>query len=835
MSLKGIEFGILSPKAIKEIAGVKITQAELYDPDGFPIEGGLADLHLGVVDPGLKCKTCGNGVGACLGHFGYLELTKPAVNPLYGKKIFMIFKSICRACSKPLATPEELEKMKHPLNEIGKKRRQTCPYCSERQKEVEFLKPTSYREGKIDLTSEQLRQRFEKISDEDVALLKIKGRPEWLILTILPIPPVTVRPSITLETGERSEDDLTHKLVDVVRINERLKKNLELGAPDFIIGDIWELLQYHISTYMDNEISTLPPARHRSGRALRTLIQRLGKKEGRFRGNLSGKRVNFSARTVISPDPRISLCEVGVPLTISKELTLPIRVTESNKSELKSCIKNGPNIWPGANYISRPDGIRKKVTEENKKEIANELDVGFIVERHLQNGDVALFNRQPSLHRMSMMAHRVRIMPYKTFRLNLTATVPYNADFDGDEMNLHIPQTEEAQVEAEILASIKKHIRSPRYGMPVICCKHDHITGSYLLTRKDTTIQKKEAARLMMSIGLEDKIDEIQDTISGKDLFSFILPEGLNMTFRASFVNCKCTMTEAESCTHDTWVIIRDGKLKRGVIDENALGEKKGKIINAIELHYGPDATNRFIDNVSRLALETIYQLGFSISVSDVDITDKARKRIGEILEETENEAKKLIRDYNSGKISKLPGLTQRNVLEMSIQRLGGEAAKKAAEIVREDLPTNNAVIMARTGARGSYVNLSQMCAFVGQEALEGERIHRGYTGRTLSHFPDGDLGLKTRGFVSASYRFGLDSFGFFFDAMNSRENLMDKSLHTRHSGYMERRLVNALQDLRVEYDGSVRDSRDHIVQFKAGEDGIDPAKSDGGQPPLPI
>src|SRR3990172_1096762 len=237
--------------------------------------------------------------------------------------------------------------MKSPLNEIYKKKKATCPHCGEKQKDIEFQKPTSYREGKVELTSEEVRQRLEKITDEDAKLLKITGgRPEWFVLTILPIPPVTVRPSITLETGERSEDDLTHKLVDVVRINERLKKNLEIGAPDFIIADIWELLQYHVSTLMSNEISTLPPARHPSGRALKTLMQRLSKKEGRFRGNLSGKRVNFSARTVVSPEPNISINEIGIPFDIAKELTVPIKVTAANKDAMKTLIANGPNVHP---------------------------------------------------------------------------------------------------------------------------------------------------------------------------------------------------------------------------------------------------------------------------------------------------------------------------------------------------------------------------------------------------------------------------------------------------------------------------------------------------------
>jgi len=828
MQVKSIDFGFMSPKMIKEMSAVKIDHAELYDPDGYPIDNGLCDLHLGVVDPGLRCRTCGGTIGQCLGHFGHLEMVKPIIHPLFGKKIYMIIKSICRECSRPLLGIDDIKSMKKPLPELYKKARKTCPHCGAKQKELEFQKPTTFREGKMELTSEEVRQKLEKVTDEDVALLKIEGgRPEWFVLTILPIPPVTVRPSITLETGERSEDDLTHKLVDIVRINERLRKNLEIGAPDFIIADIWELLQYHVSTFMNNEISTLPPARHRSGRALKTLMQRLSKKEGRFRGNLAGKRVNFSARTVISPDPCISINEVGVPLEIAKELTVPIKINKNNIDAMKKLIMSGPDNHPGANYVIRSDGIKKKITDENKKDISDELDIGYIVERHLQNGDITVMNRQPSLHRMSMMAHRARIMPYRTLRINLTVTIPYNADFDGDEMNLHIPQTEEAQTETEMLLSVEKHIRSPRYGSPVIACKHDHITGSYLLTRKETKLSRREVAEIVFNLGIEDF--EEKASYSGKDVFSLILPKDLNIEFKShTCIGCKqCKMDE---CPNDCFVVIKNGVLKKGIIDDNALGEKKGKLIDIIERKYDTETTRRFIDNVSRLALEFITKKGFSISISDNDLTEKTGKKLEKAIEEYETTITEIEKDYKAGKLDKMPGMTPDMTFETRILQLGGMLSNQCNELIRNDLPMNSAVIMARAGARGSFVNLTQMCGLVGQEALGGARIDRGYLNRTLSHFPEGDTGLKSHGFVSHGYKKGLDPFEFFFDAMNSRENLMDKSLHTRHSGYMERRLINALQDLRVEYDGTVRDSRNNIVQFLAGGDGIDPAKSDRGE-----
>ncbi len=802
-----IEFGFLSPKVIKSMAAVKIQHPELYDPDGYPIDNGLCDLHLGVIDPGLRCRTCGGRIGQCLGHFGYLELTKPVIHPLYGKKIYMILRSTCQECGRPLATEDELKKMAHPILELYKKKVKTCPHCGHKQKEITFEKPTTYTEDKKELNPEEIRQRLEKITDEDVKLLKINGgRPEWFVLTILPIPPVTVRPSITLETGERSEDDLTHKLVDVVRINERLRKNLEIGAPDFIIADIWELLQYHVSTLMSNEISTLPPARHRSGRALKTLIQRLSKKEGRFRGNLSGKRVNFSARTVISPDARISINEVGIPLEIAKELTVSVKVNKNNIEELRKLILNGEN-YPGANYIYRPDGIRKKITDENKEMIADEIDVGYIVERHLLDGDITIINRQPSLHRMSMLAHKARIMPYKTIRINLPVTIPYNADFDGDEMNLHIPQTEEAQTEAEMLMLAEKHIRSPRYGSPIIACKHDHITGCYMLTKPDAKFTKKEAAELLATCGMELRYEK--ETYTGKELFSMLLPDDLNITFRSA-------------TNYNEFVVIKNGKLIEGIIDENAIGEKKGKLIDIIEKKYGHEVAGKFIDNLARLSLEVLYRKGFSISISDEDISKHAKNKIEEIMQNYGKQVNTLIKRYMNNESTRVD-------LENRILQIGINASNDASKLIEKDLPLNSSVIMAKTGARGSFVNLTQICGFVGQESLEGERIHRGYRNRTLSHFKQFDIGLKACGYVSSGYKKGLDPFEFFFDAMNSRENLMDKSLHTRHSGYMERRLVNALQDLHVKYDGTVRDSTGRIVQFVAGEDGIDPAKSESG------
>ena len=817
--IENIEFKLLSPQMIKKMSVVEITRTELYDADGFPVEGGLMDPRLGVIDPGLRCRTCGGKMGECPGHFGHITLTKPVVHVLYAKTIYDILRSVCHSCGKYVG-----------IKEGSKSRR--CPYCGAEIKPVKFNKPYMYFIEGEHVTPEKIREIFERIPDEDLEKIGIKGgRPEWLILTVLPVPPVTIRPSITLETGERSEDDLTHKLVDIVRINKLLAENIMSGAPEVIIRDLWELLQYHVATYFDNELSGIPQARHRSGRPLKTLAQRLKTKEGRFRHNLTGKRVNFSARTVVSPDPLISINEVGVPLIIAKELTVPVTVTEHNIEEIKKLVLNADR-WPGANYIIRPDGKKKRITRENAEGLANELAPGYVVERHLQNGDIVLFNRQPSLHRMSIMAHRVRVTPWRTFTLNLCVCPPYNADFDGDEMNLHVPQTVEAQVEAEILMEVQNHIRSPRFGGPIIGCEQDHISGCFLLTKKDTVFARQEAFQLLCEIGMRPGRDFTlpkKKEITGKELFSMLIPNGLNIEFRAkSCRNCKKCMKE--KCPYDAYVVIRNGKLICGVIDAKAIGREKGLLLDSIERLCGKEEAHKFLDRVSQLGIRYLDKRGFTCGLDDYDLPEKAKEEVQKFIDKVREKVNKLIEKYHQGEIEILPGRTAEESLEAHILGELKSVLTFAEKVVTENIPQSDSLVMSQSGARGSLVNLIQISACVGQETILGERIHRGYINRTLSHFRKGELSPEAHGFVRSSYKSGLSVYEFFFDVMNGREGLMDKSLRTRHSGYMERRLMNALQDLKIEYDFTVRDGRGVIVQFVPGEDGIDPCKSDWGK-----
>jgi DNA-directed RNA polymerase subunit A' len=685
-----------------------------------------------------------------------------------------------------------------------------------------------------------VRERLERITNDDLHLLGFNpstARPEWMVLQVLPVPPVYVRPSITLESGIRSEDDLTHKLVDIIRINQRLKENMDAGAPTLIIQDLSELLQYHVTTYFNNEASGIPPARHRSGRALKTLSQRLKGKEGRFRSNLSGKRVDFSARTVVSPDPNLDINEVGVPLEIAMRLSVPEKVTEWNIEEMRKLVGNGPEKYPGALYIIRPDGKRIRLEfVVDREKIAEAVEVGFIVERHLRNGDIAIFNRQPSLHRMSIMAHYVRVLPYKTFRLHLCVCPPYNADFDGDEMNLHVPQSEEARTEALLLMQVQDQILSPRFGGPIIGAIRDFITSAYLFTRTGNYLTRNEVNKLLLGAKYEGPlpapaVKQPQPLWTGKQIFSLFLPKDMNYALKASI--CQgCTKCLEAECKYDAYVVVKNGELISGVIDRRSIGaEQSESLLHRIIKDYGAQAGREFLNKITRMLKLYISMRGFTYSYDELVLSAKAEDRIHKTMERIEKKVEELIESYRKGTLPRLPGQTLEDSFEIYVMNELAKARDESGKIADEDFTLENSgIVMTRTGARGSSLNIGQISACVGQQAVRGKRILRGYVDRALPHFKAGDQRPKARGFVYSSYQSGLDVVEFFFHAMGGREGLVDTAVRTQQSGYMQRRLINALEHIRLEYDSTVRNSAGDIIQLQYGEDGVDPAKSDHGK-----
>jgi len=836
--IDAIVFGILGPALIKKTASAKVVTAELYDKEGYPVDGGLMDIRLGVIDPGLRCKTCGGKLKECTGHFGYIEFARPVIHVKYVKTILDFLRGTCKECGRILADEKKLEEYRKELKMVEReegmfgvkrvteefvkslKTAKKCYYCKAKQAAVKIEKPTIFLEEGKKVSPIDIRNRFEKISNEDVASFGLNpefARPEWTVLTLLPVPPVTTRPSITLESGERSEDDLTHKLGDIVRINQRLFENINAGAPEVIVEDLWDLLQYHVTTYFDNAVTQIPPARHRSGQPLKTLTERIKSKEGRFRYNLAGKRVNYAARTVISPDPKIKLNEVGIPLSVAMILTVPEMVTEWNIKALKEYIMS--DVYPKANYVIRPDGKKKQVTAETRDQLIEELQPGYLVERSLLDGDISIFNRQPSLHRMSIMGHKIKVLPGNSFRLNPSVCNPYNADFDGDEMNLHVPQTEEAKAEAEILMQVQNQIITPKNGLNIIGCIEDSITGNYLLT-KGLKFSKEDAMQLLISVGIDeyDKFKKFGNTVTGKEIFSVLLPEDFD------FIGTSKTEYEEGK------VIIKKGKLLVGVIDKATIGEDNGDLIRALYARYKEDIGLDLLGKMFRLGIAVLLKIGFTTALSDSDLPVKIKEECEATIDEGKKKVQRFIAQHKNGEIIAMHGMTIEETMEFKILEVLNKVRNKVGKIIGSVADKDNpTIIMALSGAQGKLLNLAQMTSCVGQQALRGKRITHGYRRRTLSMFEENDISSKARGFISKGYKSGLQPHEFFFHALTGRDSLMDTALRTPKSGYLYRRLANALQDLKVEYDHTVRDANKNVIQFLYGEDGVDVSKSEGG------
>ena len=683
------------------------------------------------------------------------------------------------------------------------------------------------------LSKEELREH-----EKDLYLMGFHpkyARPEWMILEVLPVPPITVRPPIYSPEGKR-HDHLTAILREIIRVNERLRSKLRSGPSPLTEKDITRLHRliaalFGIERYSRGiTIDNIP---------IKGIIMRLRGKEGRFRYNLSGKRVDFSGRAVISPDPYLRIDEVGVPIRMAMKLTVLEEVNESNIEKLRQLVINGPFTWPGATeiYQKTERGYTRKTlslfkSRKEREKIAMELKPGDLVERHLMDGDPVVLNRHPSLHRLSMIGHYAKILPGNTLRLPLYVCPPYNADFDGDEMNIHIPRSIHTRFEVETIMNVRRQIITPRYGGPIIGPKQDYITGAYLLTHPDTYLTKEEATTLLFAAGIEklpepDKYDEKGRPLwSGRKIFSQIIPKYI-------FYEGKIDGILVGKPGQKVLVRIWNGEIQEGsVIDKNSIGaEKPENIISKIIERYGYDAAMKFLNSMNRMVLRYLTDRGFSITVWDVYVPRKLRQEIENIIDKYIKEAEELVKQYKEGKLEPEPGKTLKETFEDKMVEILERARSKTLEPILRSMPFQSQfLIMTVTKSRGDEVNIQQVLGCIGQPVVRGKRVQRGYSGRLLPHFRKGDIGPYGGGFVKNSFATGMNPIEFFFHAAGSRDNLVDTAIRTADSGYFYRRLVYALQDSKVEYDGTARDMYGYILQFKYGGDGIHPGKSYHGK-----
>lgn len=688
---------------------------------------------------------------------------------------------------------------------------------------------------------------FQRISDEDATLLWMQpafSKPHALITWAVPVPPVPIRPSVPMDVGGGSnEDDLTVKLQEIVEVNNALRMALDNGATMKMVAEDWEFLQIQVAQYVNGEIPGIPRAMA-AQKPIRGICQRLKGKQGRFRGNLSGKRVDFSGRTVISPDPNLRVEQIGVPELVAKVMTYPERVNRYNIEKLRQHVINGPEVHPGANFIRPEHGMVRSLAYGNRAQAAASLRIGDTVERHMIDDDIVLFNRQPSLHKMSIMAHRVKVFPWRTFRFNECACTPYNADYDGDEMNLHLPQTEEARAEAAELMLIVHNLITPRNGEPLVAAIQDFLTGAFLLTRKDTFFTKDEFCRVVAY--LSDASEHVEVPVpailaprqlwTGKQVLTMLIKPNSKATSLVNFENKEKFYTKDKyMCEKDGYVAFCRGELMCGNLGKKTLGgDSKNGLFYVLIRDYGAPEATRCMSRLAKLCSRYLADRGFSIGIDDVTPSIELQHLKQGILSEGQRGADAVISDYESGRIRLKPGCNALQSLESEVNGILGkireQCGQEAVKILRH---TNSPHIMAQCGSKGSQLNISQMVACLGQQSVGGSRIQDGFVNRTLPHFPLGALFPAAKGFVGNSFFSGLTATEFFFHTMGGREGLVDTAVKTAETGYMARRLMKALEDLSMQYDSAVRNSENTIVQFSYGDDGLNPQMMEGGDRPV--
>ncbi|MHA1682035.1 MAG: DNA-directed RNA polymerase subunit A' [Promethearchaeota archaeon] len=865
-SISRVQFGILSGKEIAQMSVCEVRIPKAVE-NGIPIEDGVMDSRMGTCDDWIRCATCNGNVKECPGHFGHIRLAHPVFHPGFITHVLKILNCVCFQCGKirgDTSHPrfqdivrtvdqktrfdkmsEFCKKIKVCNTTIEKKYRGSTkrkfykdhggcgaiqPEFSRNVMSITLRYKDSGRGTKQrNCLPEEVINVFKKITNGDCRKFGIFGkhtRPESMILTMLPVLPPVARCSVKHGASQRAEDDLTRKLLDILLANNALKR--KRTAPSHQSVDLRSILQYHVATFYNSSITGYPEAMvgTKSKRPVQSIYHRIKGKEGRVRGNLMGKRVDFCARTVITPDSHIQVDEIGVPITIAKNVTIPERVTSFNILKLQQLVKNGTDEHPGANAVI--DRTGKFIPLENMEDEIY-LQNGWIVERHLRDGDPVLLNRQPTLHKMSMMGHRVRILPFSTFRLNLSATTPYNADFDGDEMNMHIPQSLLTQAELLELAMVGKNMISAQNNRPAIGIVQDTLLGSSLMTRRDAFIPKRVMMNCMMCIAnWNGKIPT--PTIlkpvplwTGKQLISMILSPSVNLrTFNNLYH--KNEGEDTDISTGDTTVIIEDGELLTGILDKKTLGATHNSIIHIIYRDLCANDAMQFVNSLQQIVTYWLQYNGFSVGISDTIADKKTMIQINDTIAKSKQEVRNVVRLTLNGSLRADPGRTLVESFEHQVNCKLNEARDASGRQANISLSSNNRLkAMITAGSKGGELNISQIVACVGQQNVCGKRIPKqlSHNRRTLPHFESNDNGPEARGFIENSYLKGLTPTEFFYHAMSGREGIIDTACKTADTGYKQRRIIKCMEDVRVEYDYTVRDSKGRVIQFLYGEDSM--------------
>ncbi len=809
----GIQFGMSSPEEIRKAGIVEVVSKDTYI-NNKEVPGGLFDPRMGVLGPGSICPTDGLTYIQTPGYFGYIEMARPVFFIQHIKEIMKILKCVCFKCSKLLINKEQHTQVcdmnsyhrwdyVYPLcqkvKRCGEMTENGCG-CKQPDKikldgmstingiwenlvnESSNVNPVSSDTAGdtksnyvMKLTAEIVLKIFKRISDEDVEFMGFSAtwsRPDWMICQVLPVAPPAVRPSVKMDVNQRSEDDLTHIYGHIIKTNKDLMERINANASQHIIDNLTMVLQYFVAMIVNNKVKGAVPVAHRTGRPLQCITGRLNSKNGRIRGNLMGKRVDFSARSVITGDPNLSARQLGVPLRVAMCLTKPVVVNDRNRKFLMKLVQNGPEVYPGAKILEKKDGSNVSLRYVDRTSIR--LENGDIVHRHMMDGDAVLFNRQPSLHRMSMMCHIVKVMKRgDTFRMNVCDTKPYNADFDGDEMNMHMPQSELAETELRNLAAIPYQIISPSSNAPIIGIFQDSMLGSYQFTRQGVDFTPRQAMNILMGYSNID-MKELRNKkkITNFDILSQITPP-ISLKYKTKLFD------DAEDANVSNNVLeIHNGKYIRGQADKGVFASGTKGILNRICNDFGNMACSNYIDDLQQVITEYMKTSAYSVGVSDLVSDRKTTESVLQVISSKMNEVSELTDRVHLGILENNSGRTNAQEFEIQVGNILNDATSQTGKIGVKSLDESNRFVkIVKSGSKGSMLNISQMISCLGQQSVDGKRVPYGFDNRTLPHFKKFDDSPEARGFVKNSYISGLTAPELFFHAMGGRMGLIDTAV----------------------------------------------------------
>ena len=878
-----IKFGVYSAEEVLKLSVCEVNTPKLSGPNS------VYDENMGPIDNNITCPQCGKDNKECSGHYGHISLNYPIVHPLYYKYVSMLLKCICNKCFKFLFTQDNLKILG--LDKYSGEQRflkiveliekcDICPHCSHSLPKVIFVSSESliyfnYKNKdeniKTLIDEMDILNIFENISDEDIR--QIGFDPEYshpknlIIKNLLVIPPVS-RPYVISE-GMTCDDDLTIQYIDIIKNNNQLsnEKIHETKKTKLI-----QQIKFRIRCLFDNSHEK---AKHTNGRPYKGIKKRLAGKEGLIRNNLMGKRVDKSARSVIGPDPTLRLDEIAVPKKIAQTLTWPVNINRYNINKMEECVNNGKANFvvtnSGKTRINLKYAINKKGTklEENDKVIcANgktiiidrttnyilkigdqierdgkildnikiphkkhyKLKIGDVVERHLQDGDIVLLNRQPTLHKGSMIAQNIKVLDCKTIRMNLAITKTFNADFDGDEMNIHVPCTPETECEMRELSSVKNMLISSQSSKPNIAIVQDSLLGAFMMTKDNkplgsTSYDEIDRSReiffqicmsgdnfttefIMNKIKLITEVFEQKgkafSPFSGKGLFSLLLPDNL-------------IYEKKNNAMKDEPIVkIYRGVIYEGAINKAIIGSSHNSLTQILFKEYNSTVSIDFVNNVQFIANAWLLYNGFSVGISDCIATKTTE--INSVIMKCFMEAKGVEANTHHPRIKEIK-------VNASLSKARDNGMRIAKEALADD---NNFVATVTSGSKGDYFNIAQITGLLGQQNFTGQRIQPTLNNnrRTLPHYPfdipDKETEYESKGFIKNSFIHGLNPREFWFHAVPGREGVTDTAMKTAQSGYIQRRMVKMGEDIKVDNDTTIRNSRGFIYQFQYGDDGLD-------------